>query len=263
MVFSQSTIRPGLLVSLKTSIKGNVKYEAAVIESDHRIEGGKRRAKWETTRTVEDAKEHEAAVKAKSKCRALITSVCANSAFGLLCPNSSAADLDKAVAEARKIAEDFNKKSKLTVLKVYVIAGKVAQDDVEAIKAIKSEMRDLLETMKGGVQNMDVKSIRDAAARALSVSRMLEPVSQAGIKLVVDQARKAAREIVKAGENAALEVDQQTLNRIAEARTAFLDLDDTKVEAPVVAKARAVDLAPDDVPVVKKPRRKAQAALEL
>lgn len=65
--FKASTLRPGLLVSLKTSCTGNVSYTRADIEAGHMTEEGKKRAKWETERTIEDPIEHEAAIKVQSK----------------------------------------------------------------------------------------------------------------------------------------------------------------------------------------------------
>ena len=81
-----STLRNGLLVSLKTSVTGNVSYIKRDIETDHVTEDGHLAAKWETERTIVDPGEHEAAIKVRSKARALVTGVCVASAFGLLCP---------------------------------------------------------------------------------------------------------------------------------------------------------------------------------
>ena len=47
-----STLRPGLLVSLKTSIRGNVSYQTRDLEHEHAVAGGQTRARWETERTV-------------------------------------------------------------------------------------------------------------------------------------------------------------------------------------------------------------------
>lgn len=240
-----STLRPGLLVSLKTSVVGNVRYDKRVIESAHLVEGKAQKAKWETERLIADVDEHEAALTARSKARSLIGSVCAKSAFGLLCPEARAEDLDKMIAEARIVAEAFNASAKLTRVSVYVITGRIAPDDVEAVKAIKSEVRELLDDMKEGVENLDVKRIRDAADRARSVGTMLAPEVQARVSLAIDAARAAAKKIVKAGEQAAAEVDLYAVRTITESRTAFLDMDEAaEVKAPA-AEGRAVDFEPD------------------
>ena len=62
-----NTLRPGLLIGLKTSILGNVVYTKVDTEPDHPVEGGGRLARWETSRSVADTVEHDAAVKIRSK----------------------------------------------------------------------------------------------------------------------------------------------------------------------------------------------------
>lgn len=254
-----STLRPGLLVSLKTSIAGNVHYTKRDIDPDH-IDEGKRIAKWETERVITDPAEHELAVKMRTKVRVAITSVCASSAFGLLCPEADADKLDKAVAEAHRVADAFNAEAKLTRLFVYVIAGRIAPDDVEAVKAINSEIRDLMADMETGLKNLDVKSIRDAAGRARSLGMMLSPDANARVQIAIDTARSAAKRIVQAGEQAEIEVDNSSIRKIAEMRTAFLDLDEAgKIEAPK-ADGRALDLAPTEK---VKPQKAKAAAFEV
>src|SRR5260221_4374072 len=97
MTLQAQTLRPGLLVSLKTSLDGNVKYRSVDIVADHVTAEGERRAKWETERTIQDPAEYERAVKARSKARAIITGVCAPSSFGLLCPEFQRDKLTAAV----------------------------------------------------------------------------------------------------------------------------------------------------------------------
>lgn len=241
-----STLRPGLLVSLKTSVMGNVTYTKKIIEAEHALENGVQQASWETVRTITDPKEHEAAKKARSKAASLVRAVCAYSAFGLLCPEANAAELEKAIAEARAVVDAFNEEATLSRVSVYVITGRIAPDDVEAVKAINSEIRDLLDAMEEGVKNVDVKVIRDAASRAKSMGSMLSPDASARIQLAVEAARGAATKIVKAGEQAAAEIDQRAIRAIKESRTAFLDLDEVGTIATPGEKARALDLSPTD-----------------
>lgn len=237
-----STLRPGLLVSLKTALAGNVSYDARDIESDHVNSDGTRRAVWETTRVVEDPAEHEAGVQARSKARSLIAAVCASSAFGLLCPESAADQLAEAIAEARAVAEAFNQRAAITRLSVNVIAGRIAADDLDAVRAINAEVRDLLTAMEQGLQRLDVQAVRDAANKARELSAMLTPEAAAKAQKAIDVARSAARQIVKAGEAAAIEVDRATLAAVRGARLAFLDLDDAdEMQAPAAA-GRAVEV---------------------
>lgn len=245
MTIQTSTLRPGLLVSLKTSVTGNVRYQKRIIEGEHKTETGETRAKWETERVVINADELERAKKARSKARALITATCAGSAFGLLCPEADAGLLETALLDARKIADEFNATAELTRISVYVLTGRIAADDVEAVKAIKSEVAELIGLMETGVSGLDVQKIRDAADRAKELSMMLTPDAEARVTVAIETARKTARAIVKAGETAAAEVDQRTLRILREQRTAFLDLDDAREVAAPVAEGRAVDLTPE------------------
>ena len=135
-MLNHSTLRPGLLVSLKTSITGNVSYTKQTIEAEHVAADGAQLAKWETERKIADPAEHEAACVARGKASNAIRRVCSVTAFGLLCPESEGDKLEGAIAEARAVAEEFNSKAAMTRLGVYVITGRIAPDDVEAVKAI-------------------------------------------------------------------------------------------------------------------------------
>jgi len=239
-----STLRPGLLVSLKTSIAGNVKYQKKILEAEHVTDEGTQQARWETERTIINPAELEAAKKARSKARSLISGVCATSAFGLLCPETAADALEKSIAAARGVADAFNETASLTRVHVYIITGRIAPDDVEAVRAINSEIRELLADMERGVKNLDVKTIREAASQARSIGSMLSPDAAARITIAIEAARATAKKIVQAGEQAAQEVDLRTIAAITEARTAFLDLDDAKEIASPAAEQRALDLAP-------------------
>lgn len=241
-----STIRPGLLVSLKTSVRGNVRYTRQDIEADHVTEDGERRARWETERTVADAAEHESAIKARSRCITLVRRICAQSSFGLLCPEAKEAELRAAIVEAREVADTFNAGAALTTVSVYIVTGRVARDDEEAIRAINSDVRDLLADMEEGIRRLDVETIRRAARDAKNLESALAPEAAAKVQSAIDAARAVARKIVAAGETAVGEVDQITLAKLAQARTAFLDLDDAAPVAAPEETARGLDLMPQD-----------------
>lgn len=243
MGIQTSTLRPGLLVSLKTGLSGNISYRTSSLES-RRGEDGSHRAKWETERTIADEAEHEEAVKVRSKARGLIAAVCSHSAFGLLCPETAEDELSKAIEEAQQLATEFNEKARITRLGVYVMAGRIAPDDVEAVKAINSEVRDLLADMERGVRNLDVDVIRAAANKARGLGAMLTPDAAARINVAIEAARKAARQIVKAGEAAGAEIDKRAIRAITESRTAFLDLEDAAEIAEPAAAGRAIDMVP-------------------
>lgn len=257
MSISVSTLRPGLLVNINTAIKGNVKYVKNVIESEHLTEAGEERATWETERTICDPKEYDAAVKVRSKARSIISSVCTASYFGMLCPEDKRAQLDIALAEANKLCDEFNKTATVTNVKFFAIAGRIAADDVEAVRAINSEVRYLIDEMQSGIEGLDVEVVRKAASRAKQLGNMLSPDAQARIESAVKAVREQAKKLVEAGEQAATAIDATTINKLAEARTAFLDLDPAaEVSVPVDTSGRALDLAPvehAEVPAVKAP----------
>jgi hypothetical protein len=246
-----STIRPGLLVSLSTEVSGNAKYYRRDIVPDHIAEDGTLRAKWETDKVIEDPTEQTEAVKTRGKARTLITSVCSESRHGLLCPERDREKLEAAIAEARALADAFNRNAKVTKVSIYIMIGRVAQDDVEAVRSINAEVRNLLSAMEEGLQRLDVEKVREAANRAKQLTQMLSPEASANAQQAIRVARSAARRIVKAGEAAAIEIDAATLNAIRQSRAAFIDLSDepVEIEAPVV-EGLAIDLSSDEPIVV-------------
>jgi uncharacterized membrane protein len=240
------TLRPGLLVSMQTSIKGNVHYGQQEIESTHITSDGEERARWETTRIVSDPAEHDRAIKVRTKIRGLILSVCSTSAFGLLCPNEKETLLREAILEARSLTDDFNQTAKLTRMQVNVIYGRIAQDDVDAVRAITGEIRTLMEDMQQGLKTLDVKAIRDAANKAKQVGEMLSPDAKQRLDVAIQAARTSARKIVKAGEAAAVEIDKDAIRKIDMQRTSFLDMDFEAEAAQVMSPkmdARNLDFA--------------------
>lgn len=238
-----STIRPGLLVALRTTVSGNVHYHKQDLGITS--EGDAEIVKWETERTIKDPKEFKAAGQVRMKARGFIINVCAHSSFGLLCPEDKADKLAEGIRKAHELADAFNAKASVTRINVNVIAGRVAQDDVEATRAINGEVRDLLQRMEVGLKQMNVEVIRDAAKRAKALSSIIEPGANEKLQVAIDVARAAATKLVKAGENAAREVDKEALKSLRSSRTAFLDLGpvDNQPKIKPRAKGRAVDLA--------------------
>jgi hypothetical protein len=220
-----STLRPGLLVSLKTSIRGNVSYAVDTIDPDYLDESGARRAKWQTERVVADPREHERAVRVRSTCRSLVIRHCASSSFGLLCPERNEAFLRAAIEEAQAEVRAFNEEAALTRIGFYVLIGRVAADDAEAVRAIGAEMRELMSDMESGIEGLNAEAVRTAAKKARALGSMLSNAAAARVADAIGAARSIAREIVKAGEGITIEIDRAALRQIAEARTAFLDLD--------------------------------------
>ena len=105
-----------------------------------------------------------------------------------------------------------------------------------------------MQEMQAGLANMDVKAVRAACNKARSVGQMLSPDAQERLSFAIDAARKGAKDIVKAGEQVAVEIDDSVMNTISMARTSFLDLDqDVSVTVGAVeAEGRALDFGADD-----------------
>lgn len=249
-----STLRPGLLVGLTIRITGNVTYKTKDLEARHKEDDGSERARWETERVVANAAELRRAEKVRSTARQLISKTCARSSFGLLCPNAWEKDLYANIAEARKLAVEFNAKARVTEISVNAMVGRVAQDDVEAARAINAEVRDLMRNMTDGIKDLDVKKVRDAAARARSLGAMLSEDAAGKVKVAIEAARASARKLVAAGESAAKAIDKEALKTIASARTAFLDFDNSELlPSKPKAQGRAVDLMPEEPKTKRRP----------
>lgn len=239
-----TTLRPGLLVSLRTSCSGNVTYNRQEIEAEATDDSGAAHARWETERTIADAKEHKAALAVQAKAGGLIRGCCVKSAFGLLCSEDAADKLQAAIEQARKLAADFNATARLTRVSVDVLTGRIASNEEMAIRAINGEVGDLLRDMERGIERLDAKMIRDAADKAREMGNMLTEGAQARVQIAIETGRKAAREISKAErEKSAAEVDKLAMVKISEMRTAFLDLSDeaAAVQTPE-QRERALDL---------------------
>jgi len=115
--------------------------------------------------------------------------------------------------------------------------------------------------MSEGVKNLDVKVIREAANKAKSVGQMLTPGAQERAYEAIALARKAAREIIAAGEQATVEIDRTTVRKIREARVAFIDTDESENEiAKPVQRKAAIDVSDEqgETPAPRRARRQAQ-----
>jgi len=243
-----TTLRPGYLVSLKSSITGNVTYKKVDIAAEEVDETGAARAEWNTVKTTVDKAEHEAATKIRGRARSMIESNCIHtSGFGLLCPDANAERLEEAVEAAQRLCAAFNAAAKTTRVGVYVMRGRVEPNDAQAVRGMNAEIRSLLATMEEGLQKMDVQAVRDAANKARQVSAMLSPEAAKTVQQSVEQVRALTRKIVKAGNVAALEMDNATMRNLERARRQFLDMsEEQEIEMPT-AQGRAIDFEADDI----------------
>jgi hypothetical protein len=245
-----ATLRPGLLVSLKTTVKGGVEYTRTDLETARTKDDGAIESRWETQKRIDDPAEFERATQARNAARRMIAKICAVSDFGLLCPSDREADLSKAIEEARALARAHNDSAARTQVEIFCIAGRIAQDDAEAQRAINSEIRGLISEMEEGIKAADPKRIRDAATAAKGLGAMLTEDAGRKVSAMIEEARDAARAIVKRvqkeGEAAATVIAECKVEALNAARFAFLDYDEPKaVESlPIVASAVEVPAAP-------------------
>jgi hypothetical protein len=273
MPITPTTLKPGLLVAMRTAIGGdNVRYLKEIIRPRTKAEGDSGYVEaWKTEKSVADSREYEAAKVARSKVCSLVTSVCSRTSFGHLCPQDRADALEEKIAEARALVEDFNRSAKVTNVAFNFVIGRVAADDQEAVAAVRAELGDLLIEMRAGISGVDIDGIRRAAKRARNVSQMLEPGMQERVGEAVAVARKAASKLAKAGEEAAATVDADSMAAIESVRMAVLDLDPTAIEpvAAAVSDGRQLDLG--DAPAIaqeteaksRKPRKRKAEARQL
>jgi hypothetical protein len=237
-------LKPGFLVSLKTVLHGGTHYARKDLDAEQDRPDGASVAAWETVRTIDNPAEHSAAVKARSAARSAICKACTHTAFGLLCPESNVEALNAACAEAQRIAEEHNANASSTLVYVYVLRGRIASTDEEAARAIASEVRGLLSEMEQGIRQADAGAVRDAANRAKALGSVLDAVQAEKVAEAVEQARKAARTIVKRiekdGEAAEKVLRDISIKSIEAARFAFLDFETP--DAPVGEALPSTDL---------------------
>lgn len=239
-----TTLRPGLLVGLSTSIKGNVTYSKTETEA-RTLDSGAIIEEWETEKTIKDAAEMGRAIEVRAKARSLVGSVCSATAFGYLCPEDDRQKLDDAFAEAAALCDAFNATALVTRIKFAAVTGRIEPNDAAAIRAINSEVRSLISDMEEGVKNLSVEGIRDAAKRAKQLGNMLSPEAQANLKDALSAARSVATKVNKAADTAAVEVDKAVIDRLHAARTLFLDYDGAaEVQDVADTTSRALDFDP-------------------
>jgi hypothetical protein len=224
-----TTIRPGYLVSIKTSIKGGVQYQRVDLDTGLPVADGTEVTRWETTKIVENREESDRATKVRSKARQMIERLCIKTAFGPVCPMDQVSALDAIIANARQLVEESNQTFGHTQIGIYVLKGEVKSDDAEALRSITQEASVLIQQMDDGIKEFDSGKIKDAANRAQALSAMLGEETSAKVNSAVEQARKAARTIVKRiekeGEDRVIVLADIQRGQIESARIAFLDLD--------------------------------------
>lgn len=249
-----SVIRPGLLVSVKSTVAGGVSYQREDLAADPEAEGAAVTV-WKTKRVIDDPVEHEAATKCRSTALAMIRKVCSSTSFGLLCPADQEGALGAAIKAARALVEAFNTTATHTQVSVFALKGRVASNDAEAARAITDEIAGLVQAMDAGIKEFDPKKIREAADRAREMANMLSDEKKGKIDAAIAQARVAARTIVKRiekeGEARELVMLDIQRGQIESARIAFLDLSGepatSAAPSPAIDRQRFADLDLSDL----------------
>lgn len=229
---SMQVIKPGILVAVRTSVGGGVSYQREDLEPEVQASEqapARKVEKWKTTKIVTDAEEHERASKTRSTALSLIRRECIETSFGLLAVGSKEAELDAAIAEARRLAREFNDRSRYSKISISVLKGRVASTDEEAVRAVSAELGDLMREMDASIRRLDPAAIRAAAQKASKIQQVLTEAQQLRVTAAVEAARKAAREIVrrveKGGEDAAVVLRDIQTTAIDTARVSFLELE--------------------------------------
>jgi len=240
------TLRPGLLVSLSVRSRGGRHYEKVELEDTTNTETGEERSRWETTRMIADPAEYAKATRVRGKAGNMIRRVCVPSAFGLLCLEDNEPQLRAAIEQARTEIDDFNATATLTYIDLYVITGRIAQDDVEATRAISAELNSMLDAMEQGLVKLEVDNVRKVAGQVSKIGQMLSVDAQRQVDDVVLAVRASCAKITKAGETAAQELDAEVMAALDKARTTFLDFGERVDVAAPVEPGLALDLQAEE-----------------
>lgn len=221
-------LKPGVLVSCRTSLAGGVHYSRKDLEKSR--EDVTDIARWETVRVIDDVVEHDAAKKARADAGNLVRRACIESVFGLLCPSDEIEALEVAIAKARSIVSAHNDRPEAsTRITLNLLKATIAATDEEAASAIAAEVRELLTQMETGIRTLNVDAVRKAASEAKALGSMLADDQSEKLGEAVSSARKAAREIVKRidadGDGIAQEIAREHSAPIVAARVTFMEFD--------------------------------------
>lgn len=244
-----NVMRPGMLVSLHTAVRGGVAYNRVDLAAPNMGEAAVSR--WETTRVINDPAEFERANNVRASARSMVAAVCFPCpAGGLLCPNDKEQELLETLERARAMCDKFNASTVGSRVEISAWIGRIARDDAEAVRAMTMEMGALLRTMQEGIKSADVEAIREAANKARALGGMLSDDVAGKVDAAIAEARQAARAIVKrvekAGEQAADVVKDLAVSALETARFSFLDMDEGTVSA-VEPSGRGIDIPAESV----------------
>lgn len=221
-------LRPGFLVCFSTRVENGVEHLKSQVREEVLPDGAVRK-EWQAATIIHDPEEFKAVSVLRSRVRNIMKGVTTNTGFALMCPREDEQRLSAAITEMDALALGWNETSKVYKLRVSTVLAEIAENKADAIKAIKSEVVDLLARMEAATRAGSVRDIRAAANEAAQKVALLDLESEDGddeIAQALAVARGVARKIVKrvekGGEDLAAVLEQQNLEPIAAARLRFI-----------------------------------------
>lgn len=191
-----NTIKPGILVSLKSTVTGGVNYERNDLRAETAATGAEVRH-WKTTCYTADPDEHARATKVRNRAIYCVRSLCADTALGLVCPLEREVELRAAIEDMRRIVDEYEATARYTHVRVTVYRGTVDATDAENVNAVAEEVARIVSYMAEALARRDVKAIRDAATDAASLAMIVSDDAAQKLVRAIEAARDAANQIAK------------------------------------------------------------------
>ncbi len=163
--FAVQTIKPGILIAGKASIKGGIHYkrdyEEPIFEEDSLIR------EWHTQQLVDDEKEHASAKKLQNKIASMINRICAHTPIGPICRNERKDELVGVLAEIRAQRDTFNNKAKTCQITTHHALFEVQSDNQTAVAAIADQVAEMADKVNSALTVQDLKALRQTPKRWL------------------------------------------------------------------------------------------------
>lgn len=207
-------IRPGVLVTLRSSVQGGVYYdreEMAVDQDAGGAESGGSTRVWKTTQRVPDPEEYARAKRVRGRAVSAIWNRSVKTVYGLICTDDDKPALDEAIKKAMDEVQAFNAGAKHTKVTLNVLRPRLVLG--ETSEAIAAETSEAVDALDASVESGDVQAIRKAANEAAEISRLLD----GGLRERIVQKVKAAREAATAAAAAAREPEKAAAREKAKA----------------------------------------------
>jgi hypothetical protein len=229
------TFKAGLAVDLTVRITGGVEYKRTMKTS--RNVGTAKVEEWETEKITANAEEQATAVALRGDIRHQITRLCARTPLGdlLLIPPDREPDVRAALDAARLRVEAHNAAASHHHLVMGCVLLRFVPEDEWTARSIRGEIFSVLTRMETGIGSADAEAIREGADAARRVLPMLTPEASVALDAAIEEARRAAREIVRrivkggeAAEEVIAEIQELGTARITDAMIFFAGTEEVK-----------------------------------